>query len=303
MNIEVNNPSSNSLIAGEFTKCLLCNNQTLLPLKNYRQAHLIKCAKCEFVFSRLIPTVPALIAHYNTYPRTDTISPITLKRYNELCTYFERFRDTGNILDVGCGNGHFLAVAKMHGWNVFGTEYTDIAMAICKQKGIEMHQGKLDTSFFRDTKFDVITSFEVLEHINNPLEEVANFNTLLRSNGIVYVTTPNFNSLSRHYLKQKWNIIEYPEHLTYYTPATITRLFDKIGFLPLKIKTTGISLTRFQQSSGHVTSASDVKKIDENLREKTENNPFLAAIKKLANNTLTLTGTGDTIKAIFKKQV
>ncbi len=65
-----------------------------------------------------------------------------------------------------------------------------------------MQEGKLNPKNYTDEEFDVITSFEVLEHINNPVEEIKIFHKLLRLGGLVYLTTPNFNSISRYYFKR-----------------------------------------------------------------------------------------------------
>lgn len=283
--------------------CLICNTanpETLLP---YSHAHLVQCKNCGFVFCNKVPSVEELIAHYDTYPRNDTISSITIKRYSELLHIFESCKKTGNILDVGCGNGHFLAEAKKNGWKVYGTEYTDRAMEICRSKEINMFQGKLNPKDFGAIKFDVITSFEVLEHINNPQEEIQNFNQLLREGGVVYLTTPNFDSLSRYMLKEKWSIIEYPEHLCYYTVSTLNYLFKRSGFKKLSVITTGISLSRLQQHSNSTNETTVKKDADESLREKTESNVMFWLIKKMVNVVLTVTRKGDTLKGMFVKQV
>ncbi len=290
---------SNNLI---FDHCLICNNNGLKTLSTYHNAYLVKCKNCGFVFCNKIPSTEELIAHYNTYPRNDTISPITIKRYGELLETFEPFKKTGNILDVGCGNGHFLSEAKKRGWKVFGTEYTDTAMEICRKKDITMFQGKLNPKDFGDLQFDVITSFEVLEHINNPQEEINNFNQLLREGGVVYLTTPNFDSLSRYWLKDKWSIIEYPEHLCYYNSVTLNNLFKNSGFEKSTIQTSGISLNRLQQSSNKKNETVAKSNADESLRNKTENNPMFALIKKAVNSMLTITKKGDTLKGMFIKQ-
>ena len=99
--------------------------------------------------------------------------------------------------------------------------YTDIE--ICRKKGISMHKGVLNTENYEEESFDIITSFEVIEHINNPIPELKNFYKLLRKGGLVYLTTPNFNSLLRYRLKSEYNVICYPEHLSYYTPKTLKK--------------------------------------------------------------------------------
>ncbi len=280
--------------------CLICNNPELTKLIRYSNAYLVKCSSCGFVFCSKIPAEQELLAHYNTYPRNEKISAITLKRYSELLEFFETYRENGNILDVGCGNGHFLTEAKNKGWNVYGTEYTDTAIDICKKKAINMFQGKLNPADFGGIKFDVICSIEVLEHINNPIEEISNFNYLLRKGGLVYLTTPNFNSLSRLILKEKWSIIEYPEHLCYYTSSTLARLFRQTGFNKVFIKTTGISMNRFTQRSNNEWMNTIINN-DESLREKTESKKLFALAKKIINSILTLSGKGDTLKGAFIK--
>jgi 2-polyprenyl-3-methyl-5-hydroxy-6-metoxy-1,4-benzoquinol methylase len=136
---------------------------------------------------------------------------------------------------VGCGIGYFLEEAKKRGWEVYGTEFTDEAIEICEAKGINMQKGVLSPEDFDPNSFDVITSFEVLEHINNPQEEITNFHKILRKGGLVYLTTPNFNSLLRYRLKSAYNVITYPEHLSYYTKRTIHRLFKNKGFKNYKL--------------------------------------------------------------------
>lgn len=289
-------------MSSQHSSCLLCKGTNLAPLAGYEKAHLCQCKSCSFVFAQQIPTVQELIEYYDGYGRNDYLSPITIKRYHELLDQFEPFRKTNNLIDVGCGIGYFLEVAKERGWNVYGTEYTDEAIRICSEKGITMKQGKLNPDDFKDIEFDIVTSFEVLEHINNPLEEVANFNTILRTGGLVYFTTPNFNSLLRYRLKANYNVITYPEHLSYYTPKTISRLFTAKGFKKKKVETTGISLTRLKTSKGessqaYISETSD----DEQLRNNIETKWYLQVAKTIINKTLTLFGIGDSLKGWFIK--
>ncbi|HEX4876304.1 MAG TPA: class I SAM-dependent methyltransferase, partial [Chitinophagaceae bacterium] len=232
----------------EHKECLISGSANLKPVKGYEKFYLVKSKPVGFVFCSRIPTVEELIAHYNTYSREDYLSPVTIKRYHELLDGFEPYRKTGRILDIGCGIGFFLSVARERGWEVYGTEYTDAAIAKCREKGIRMQQGKLDPTWYPEGHFDIITSFEVIEHINNPKEEIGNIRRLLRKGGLFYFTTPNFNALERYMLKAEYNILHYPEHLSYYTKRTIHYLLSHNGFTRKKLITTGISITRIKTS-------------------------------------------------------
>ena len=282
--------------------CLICSSKHLEKLERYAKTHMVSCQTCGFHFSQKIPSEKEIVDFYDGYGRDDYLSPLTIKRYHELLDEFEKYRKHNKILDVGCGIGYFLEVAQERGWEVYGTEYTDKAVEICEKKGIQVEQGKLNPEDFDIESFDIITSFEVLEHINNPIEEINNFYSLLRKGGLVYLTTPNFNSLLRYRLKEAYNVITYPEHLSYYTPKTINKLFKSIGFRKEKIRTTGISLSRLKASKGIKTAPSiSANSTDENIRQKLEKNNGLQHLKTLVNWGLTLFGVGDSLKAWFIK--
>ena len=286
----------------EHHKCLVCSSKVLLDLHDYMDHHLSQCKKCGFVFAKKIPSDKELEEHYKGYGRNDYLSPITIKRYNELLNTFEEFRKTNKILDVGCGIGYFLEVAKERGWDVYGTEYTDEAIQICSSKGINMQKGILSSGNYQNEEFDIITSFEVIEHINNPIDELTNFYKVLRKGGLVYLTTPNFNSLLRYRLKSEYNVICYPEHLSYYTPKTLKKLFTCVDFKTKKIESTGISLTRLKTSKG-VSKQSFISKEsdDEKIRSQIENKKHLQFLKYLVNRILTIIGKGDALKGYFIK--
>jgi 2-polyprenyl-3-methyl-5-hydroxy-6-metoxy-1,4-benzoquinol methylase len=261
------------------------------------------------VFSSRNPTIGELENHYQGYGRNDYLSPITIKRYNEILDQFEKVRKTNRLLDVGCGIGYFLDVAKSRGWEVYGTEYTDEAIRICQSKGIQMQQGILNPENYSPDSFDVITSFEVIEHINTPNTELINITSLLRKGGYFYITTPNFNSLLRYYLGPNYNVIGWPEHLSYYTPATLSYLLKIHGLKKVYLQSTGISITRFITSKQKPQNANQDQGTpfiaentsDEKLRNQFEKNAMLNGLKSLINATLTLTGKGDALKALFLK--
>ena len=234
----------------QHTKCLITQTEDLYPLKGYEKNYLVKSRSSGFVFCSKIPTEEEIYNHYNNYPiGYGADSAITTIRINEVLDGFEKFRKTNKMLDVGCGPGLFLIEAKKRGWEVYGTEFTDNQLTYLKDKGINTLKGKLSDHSFENELFDVIISSEVIEHINNPVEEIQQFHRLLRKGGVVYITTPNFNALERYFLKGDYEIIEYPEHLCYYTPKTINLLLTQNGFEKLKITTTGISCLLYTSPS------------------------------------------------------
>jgi 2-polyprenyl-3-methyl-5-hydroxy-6-metoxy-1,4-benzoquinol methylase len=287
-------------------KCLICSSTKLHQLSRYYEKHrLVKCRSCGFVFMEKIPTIDELTLFYSnySYDSDSPLSPLTKESYNLLLDKFEKFRKTNKILDVGCGRGWFLIEAKKRGWEVYGTEFSEKAIEVCEASGLNMKMGKLENNTFSQGVFDIITSFEVIEHINNPLEEIANIHRFLRKGGLFYCTTPNFNAYLRYYLRENYNnVIVYPEHLSYYTRSTLKKLMRVNNFNTQRVLTTGVSISSIKMSKlpgSEQPTSSDSS--DEKLRNKISSSWYLRAIKKFVNSTLSIFGVGITLKGYFIK--
>ena len=282
--------------------CLICHG-SIENLDKYQNNHLSKCSNCGFVFSYKIPSQEVLENYYqNDYDRTRYFSPITKKRYHELLDQLEAYRSTNRILDLGCGYGYFLEVAKSRGWEVYGVELAREAVEVCQEKGIHMYHGEINDCDFEADTFDVILSIEVIEHLIDPNVLIETGKKLLKKGGLFYITTPNFNSYLRYQLKEKYDVIDYPNHLAYFTKKTLNRIFRKHDFKKVKIQTTGISLTRLRTSKkmsnqDFVSETSD----DEMFRYRIEKNKGLRILKSITNNSLNLFNMGVTLKGSFIK--
>lgn len=283
--------------------CPVCTSKNSAPLLEYEHAFLQKCDSCGFIFSKSIPTDQELEAYYSTeYELTEFFSPITAKRYEELLNGFEHLKQTNNLLDVGSGSAFFAEIALKRGWNVFGTELTDATILKAEQKGIKMSKGKLEDIHFESNFFDLVVCIEVIEHVSFPKEFVSEIHRSLRKGGAVYISTPNFDSLLRRRLKGKFDVIEYPNHLSYFTAKTLNALFTSNGFSKKSLVTNGISRTRIKTSTGksnqaYVSQTSD----DEILRHRIEKKWYLRGLKSIVNWFLNVFRLGDSIKATFIK--
>jgi len=277
--------------------CTVCGDRRLKPLRAYRRAHLVRCRGCGLVFADRRPTEAELADHYGGYSRADHDSPITRRRYRELLDGFEPYRQANRILDVGCGIGFFLEEAQGRGWEAHGTEFEQRAVEINRAKGLECVQAPIDAGTFEPGSFDVVTAFEVVEHVSDPLAEAAAIAAALRPGGLLYVTTPNFGALSRRLLRERWSVVSYPEHLTYFTPSTLCAWLERFGFAPVGVATTGVSFARLR---GGPPAAAGGPGSDEQLREQIEGSRSLRAAKRAANALLGAARSGDTIKGRFE---
>lgn len=291
------------------SRCPVCESESFEDLKGFKVVYLCKCKICNFVFDKRIPSKKELDEHYAVYAYSamKTISKETIRSYNNLLDEFEKYRTIGNILDIGCGQGDFLAEAKKRHWNVYGTEYSQSAVELCTSRDIQMYEGGLDKNIFPEISFDVITSFEVIEHINTPHEMMAVVDRKLKKGGLFYCTTPNFNALLRYLEKDKFRMIVYPEHISFYTKKSFRFLGEKYNFKVLKVLTTGIDIGRFttalkvKKEPINIENIQKKKASNENIRDLAGSNRFIGMIKGIINFFLTLFGKGDTLKIYWIK--
>lgn len=256
------------------------------------------------VYAGIDPTPAELAAMYGDYPIHAELNPLTRVRYLELLETLASARITGNLLDAGSGAGHFLDVATEKGWTAHGSEYDVRMVKACRQRGFRMHQGALDAASFQEGSFDVITSFEVLEHLTDPLGELRNFHRFLRPDGLLYLTTPNFNSISRAMAGSRWSVVNYPEHLNYFVPRTLGKALGTTGFRIIRTRTTGISPSRLLRSRGADMAMEEntvPNNSDQRMRAAIERSWYLKVAKSMTNGILSALGRGDTIKVLCRR--
>ncbi len=281
--------------------CPSCGMDQVVRRQNYEEEHLLRCHICDLTFASSKPDEETLSHHYSQYSRDDYLSPITKKRYRELLDEFKDYSGPEmNILDVGCGMGFFLQEANELGWKTHGVEFTGESVEICRSKGIQMFEGDIRKIDFGDKKFDVITGFEIIEHIGEPNSFVKKISDLLNAGGLLYLTTPNFDSLNRRVLGQRWNAISYPEHLCYYNKHSLDQLLIEHGLKKNKVRTEGISPGRLIRSlRNQEMDFSDSNSSDEVLRRNIEGNTLLELAKRSANTVLNFFALGESLKSWY----
>jgi 2-polyprenyl-3-methyl-5-hydroxy-6-metoxy-1,4-benzoquinol methylase len=294
--------------------CPICGTGDARPLAGYSFAHLVQCRNCRLVFAGREPSDQELAANYSRYPRIDHVSAVTRTRYRALLEGFGLYRRTNRILDIGCGLGFFLEEAQAAGWKAYGSEFEARAVQINCNKGLRCFQAPVTPTTFGDLQFDVITAFEVVEHLRDLAAEAHLIASLLRPGGLFYCTTPNFASLSRRLLRNRWVVINYPEHLIYFTPSTLRRWLAGFGLRSVKLTTTGFTPMRRADGEdelepvrhAHAPGSDDPAEAacgptgQERLRETVERSALLRLAKDAANALLGPSGVGDTIKGHFE---
>lgn len=156
------------------------------------------------------------------------------------------------ILDIGAGTGDFLAYCKDNKYSVTGTEPSDAARKVAKEKGIELFESLDEIS---DRRFDVITMWHVLEHIPNLFECLEQLKEMLKEKGKLIVAVPNFKSYDAEYYKEFWAAYDVPRHLWHFSQKSIRTLFESVemkvvNIHPLKYDSFYVSLLSEKHKTG-----------------------------------------------------
>ncbi len=147
------------------------------------------------------------------------------------------FKDAGRILDIGCGIGFFVDYAARHGYECVGIDTSPAATRFARE---ELNLNVLTADFIAESfqtldAFDVVTLNHVLEHISSPLPFLMKVGRVLKRDGIVISSSPNFAGLLPRLLKRRWYGLQPLQHVWQFSPKSYKALFDKAGFIVQRV--------------------------------------------------------------------
>lgn len=158
------------------------------------------------------------------------IKGIALKRKLKLINSFsdvasnDIISEEKKLLDIGCGTGDFLRVAKDNSWTVSGIEPNESARTIANDKTNNSVFDIEQLSKFETNSFDVITLWHVLEHLPKIESHIEIFESLLKPNGRLVIAVPNYKSYDANYYKNFWAAFDVPRHLWHFSQTSIAKL-------------------------------------------------------------------------------
>ena len=140
------------------------------------------------------------------------------------------YRGGGQVLDIGCGTGAYLALMKRLGFVVQGVEPDKGAALYAQRSGFKVIHGTFEKASYPENYFDIITMWHVLEHFNNPVAVLKKIGKILKDDGQLLIGIPNYSSLDRMIFRENWNGFEIPLHLNHFTPSSISAVAQMAGF-------------------------------------------------------------------------
>lgn len=232
--------------------CLLCGGSRRVVMHEKSPFQIVRCADCSFVYTlpRLSPE--ALRQMYQSdYWRSDAAKdfgytdyvadePLYVRTFELRADLVAKHRPPpARLLDVGCAAGFALTALRARGYDVHGVELSAEMAALARRRlgtpadpdagRAIVHEGVLEEGLFGG-RFDVITMFDVVEHIEDPIAFLATARRLLAPGGIVVFETQNVASTFARLMGVRWQHYKFQEHLYHFDPKTIRVLLAKAGF-------------------------------------------------------------------------
>ena len=225
--------------------CNLCDAGSAREIFVKNGFSLVQCPSCGLIYVGNPPAADELRrlysfdAGYHTSCVGDESVETALHRRSarEYYDLLSRYKSGGSLLDVGCSTGFFLRVARDQGWETCGLEMSPDTASLARDRyGLEVLTGTLEETTFPAKRFDAVTLWDVIEHVEDPVRTMSIVHRILKDDGIVAFLTPNVAGLFPKAAYAAAKIINYwphpepPHHLFQFSKATARRLVTRTGF-------------------------------------------------------------------------
>lgn len=235
--------------------CPACGqNNALKKFEKYCLGY-FQCKNCETLYINPRPTSEILDWFYKEsanyqywnkfiFPASEEVrkKQIFIPRVDRVLQICEKLGIvTDSLLEIGCAYGTFCQEMKLRNKfkRIVGVEPTPDLAETSRNKGIDIIENSIENiQFSEEDKFNVIVSFEVIEHLFSPRDLVIQLKSLLNPDGLLIMTCPNGKGFDFTVLGDKCNSIDY-EHLNYFNPKSIAFLLESCGFEVLESITPG----------------------------------------------------------------
>jgi SAM-dependent methyltransferase len=204
------------------------------------QYTLVRCAPCSLVWLSPPPKPEEMHLHYTTayHELISAAGDNAAKRWKARKADLVPHKQSGALLDLGCSSGSFLDSMRSESWKLYGIEMSaDCAKAAEARCDAQVYVGDIVDAPFPPGTFDVITCFDVLEHLYEPRRVIEKVAEWLKPGGIFYVQVPNIDSAEARVFGTYWHGLELPRHLFHYSPAALKSLAASAGLCQVSLET------------------------------------------------------------------
>ncbi|MCC7138475.1 MAG: methyltransferase domain-containing protein [Planctomycetes bacterium] len=227
-------------------RCALCGSPRRRLALRHPQGDLVRCRACGLAVVARMPGPAEALAQYDAgYFRgargyRDYAGEKALYRavFRRRLGRLRAFGARGRLLDVGAATGSFLEEATAAGFRAVGLEPSADAGAVARAAGLDVRTGSIEGAELGPEPFDVVTAFDVVEHLVDPVAGLARLATWARRGGLVAVSVPDFGGGWARATGARWPFVTPTEHLHYFTRRTLRAALTAVGLRVLEVAAT-----------------------------------------------------------------
>jgi 2-polyprenyl-3-methyl-5-hydroxy-6-metoxy-1,4-benzoquinol methylase len=229
----------------ERVACALCGADDTRPRHHKFNLSVVQCNRCGLVYTNpRLPKEHLWTRYSEDYFWDEYLKDLQIGRdghvdldrfavhHAPLLHLYQMYHPPpGRLLEVGAAAGLFMKSAERAGWTVQGLEPLPAAAAFARERlGLDVRPDTVEEAPFEPESFDAVAMFETIEHVLDPVGVLTAIHRLMRTRGLLVLTTPNWEALTRHALGRQWAVISPAEHLYYFSEATLTAMLRRAGF-------------------------------------------------------------------------
>jgi len=232
-------------------RCNICNSKEREIISQADTGNIVRCRRCGLFYRSRRLSDDDEISKYKNRLHDDSFCSIENAAKKEIfVSVLNRLEHhKGRILDIGCSNGFFLNLAKKRGWEPYGIEISDYFLRKTRESLGEKHifGVPLKMAEFHSNFFDVITMWDVLDHLIDPLSELMEINRILKTKGLLIIRVRNmsFHTLINKLFKKDFlGIVKKPTvfHLYGFSNHNLRILLDKSHFTKVKMENSKLTV-------------------------------------------------------------
>jgi 2-polyprenyl-3-methyl-5-hydroxy-6-metoxy-1,4-benzoquinol methylase len=218
----------------ENRSCPVCGSSSCSEIFVKNGGIYVSCNECTMIFLNPVFKDKDLLNYYQNNNSNQALaheseSDFYRKIYSAGLNNIAAVKREGSILDIGCSSGFFLDIAQERKYLTHGIELNKAEIEIARTKGHSVWDIPFDRINI-DNQFDIITLWDVFEHIKDGVNYLKELRSKLVSSGIVFLQIPNADSLAARIMRERCNMFDGLEHVNLYSLRTITRTANEAGF-------------------------------------------------------------------------
>jgi hypothetical protein len=217
--------------------CVACGLHEAKPIYTVNGFDVVECT-CGLARTLLPPGFdPASIyteayfqgGHRDGYADYEGSGEELRHEFRRILDALRKHVSSGKLIEIGCALGFFLEEARAS-FTTCGVEISDHARAVCKSKGLDVEREVTPELLASHGPFDAAVMLDVLEHMQDPGETLDALHAKMRPGAQLLVTTGDYGSLLARAMGKRWRLMTPPQHLWFFSPATVTALLARHGF-------------------------------------------------------------------------